>query len=218
MKNDKNMTKVDENNSCNQNVQKDENTHDISKNESNKNFHENIIKKDILAEKKQSIEKEKEILKKNEIIFELEEKISKMKKMHHDQILRNKAEIENILKRTQLNIEKSHKFSLEKFSIALLPIIDNLERTLEVSNKLNTDIKPIIEGIKLTLQEFTKVMQSFNITCIDKINVVFDPKIHEAMTVLDTQEFQPNQVMQIMQKGYMLHDRLLRPAMVAVSK
>ncbi|WP_330216572.1 nucleotide exchange factor GrpE [Wigglesworthia glossinidia] len=177
-----------------------------------------MIKKDILAEKKQSIEKEKEILKKNEIIFELEEKISKMKKMHHDQILRNKAEIENILKRTQLNIEKSHKFSLEKFSIALLPIIDNLERTLEVSNKLNTDIKPIIEGIKLTLQEFTKVMQSFNITCIDKINVVFDPKIHEAMTVLDTQEFQPNQVMQIMQKGYMLHDRLLRPAMVAVSK
>lgn len=218
MKNDKNMTNVDEHNTYNQNMQKNKNTHDISKNESNNNIHESAVTNDIPTEKKQSIEKEKTILKKNEIIFKLEEKILKMKKMHYDEILRNKAEIENILKRTQLNIEKSHKFALEKFSIALLPIVDNLERTLEVSNKLNTDMQPIIEGIKLTLKEFTKVMQSFNITCIDKINVAFDPKIHEAMTVLDTQEFQPNQVMQIMQKGYMLHDRLLRPAMVAVSK
>uniref|UniRef100_A0A1A9UKN6 GrpE protein homolog n=1 Tax=Glossina austeni TaxID=7395 RepID=A0A1A9UKN6_GLOAU len=141
-----------------------------------------------------------------------------MKKTHYDIILRNKAEIENILKRTQLNIEKSHKFALEKFSIALLPIIDNLERTLEISKKLNEDTNPIIEGIRLTLQEFIKVMQSFNISCIDKNHVNFDPKIHEAMTVLDNQKCKPNQVVQIIQKGYLLNDRLLRPAMVAVSK
>lgn len=220
MKNKNNTKDIDTSNLGNQNTQEDKKIHNISENELHENIHKNVSNQNITEEEKQTINinKEEEILKKNTVIFELKEKISKMKKIHYDAILRNKAEIENILKRTQLNIEKSHKFALEKFSIALLPIVDNLERTLEISNKLNSDMDPIIEGIKLTLQEFIKVMQSFNISCIDKTHVDFDPTIHEAMTVLDTQEFQPNQVMQVMQKGYMLNGRLLRPAMVSVSK
>uniref|UniRef100_A0A1B0C4X9 GrpE protein homolog n=1 Tax=Glossina palpalis gambiensis TaxID=67801 RepID=A0A1B0C4X9_9MUSC len=117
----------------------------------------------------------------------------------------HQAEIENTLKRTQINIEKSHKFALEKFAIALLPIIDNLERTLEISSSLNENVNPILEGVQLTLKEFIKVMKLFNIICIDKNHVEFDPKVHEAMTVLDSKEFKSNQVIQVMQKGYMLH-------------
>ncbi|MDQ1237314.1 MAG: nucleotide exchange factor GrpE [Wigglesworthia glossinidia] len=194
---------------------------EISKNkiDSNDNIHINNHKNDVSLEEINNIkDKDQEIAKKNEIIDTLEKKLSKIKKNQYDILLRHQAEIENTLKRTQINIEKSHKFALEKFAIALLPIIDNLERTLEISSSLNENVNPILEGVQLTLKEFIKVMKLFNIICIDKNHVEFDPKVHEAMTVLDSKEFKSNQVIQVMQKGYMLHGRLLRPAMVSVSK
>nr|Q8D392.2 RecName: Full=Protein GrpE; AltName: Full=HSP-70 cofactor [Wigglesworthia glossinidia endosymbiont of Glossina brevipalpis] len=217
---------------------KEKNSNKINEDKLNKKSEvKNKKEEEIINNKKQTTEKKINLNKNNisdeiipekinfndqkNIIENLKKNLSKEKKSKHDLILRNQAEMENLMKRTQANIEKSYKFALEKFSIALLPIIDNLERTknlLEKENEKNKNINPIEEGINLTLKEFIKVIHSFGIKEIDKKNIPFDPKIHEAMTVIDDKNKKTNQVVEIMQKGYILNGRLLRPAMVVVSK
>ncbi|WP_410016750.1 nucleotide exchange factor GrpE [Sodalis sp. C49] len=154
----------------------------------------------------------------DERIASLEAKLEELQQRERDSLLRAKAEMENLRRRTELDVEKAHKFALEKFAGELLPVIDNLERGLDMADKNNSELTPLIEGIELTLKSLLDVVRKYGIAVVDQTHVPFDPAVHQAMTMLESDEHEPNHVMMIMQKGYTLNGRLLRPAMVAVSK
>ncbi|AHG19098.1 heat shock protein GrpE [Chania multitudinisentens RB-25] len=154
----------------------------------------------------------------DERIAELEAQLTEAQQRERDSLLRAKAEVENIRRRTELDIEKAHKFALEKFSGDLLQVIDNLERALELADKNNPELVAMIEGIELTLKSLLDVVRKYGIEIVGDINVPFNPDVHQAMSMMESADLQPNHVMMVMQKGYTLNGRLLRPAMVAVSK
>ncbi|AOM39234.1 nucleotide exchange factor GrpE [Xenorhabdus hominickii] len=151
-------------------------------------------------------------------VAELEEQLKQAQVNERDAMLRARAEVENIRRRTELDVEKAHKFALEKFANELLPVIDNLERALEAADRANETLQPMIEGIELTLKSFIDAVGKFGIEVVSDTNVPFNPEVHQAMTMLESDQHEPNNVMFVMQKGYILNGRLLRPAMVAVSK
>ncbi|TKI06807.1 nucleotide exchange factor GrpE [Martelella alba] len=154
----------------------------------------------------------------DEQIAVLQAKLDELQQRERDSLLRAKAELENVRRRAEMDVEKAHKFALEKFSGELLPVIDNLERGLDNVDRANEALAPLIEGVELTLKSLLDVVRKFGIDVVGETHVPFDPAVHQAMTLLETEEFEPNQVMMVMQKGYTLNGRLLRPAMVAVSK
>lgn len=133
-------------------------------------------------------------------------------------MLRARADVDNIRRRAEQDVEKAHKFALEKFSGELLPVIDNLERALELADKSNTELVSMIEGVELTLKSLLDVVRKFGVEQVAEVNVPFNPEVHQAMTMMASPDHAPNQVMMVMQKGYTLNGRLIRPAMVAVSK
>ncbi len=151
-------------------------------------------------------------------ILELEAELEAAKKRERDEILRAKAEMENIRRRAEMDVEKAHKFALERFSNELLPVIDNLERALEAADRDNEGSQAMIEGLELTLKSFIDAVSKFGVGVVSEPNVPFNPEVHQAITMLDSPEHQSNTVMNIMQKGYTLNGRLLRPAMVIVAK
>ncbi|CAK9885666.1 MAG: Protein GrpE [Candidatus Erwinia impunctatus] len=132
--------------------------------------------------------------------------------------LRAQAEIENIRRRTESDIEKAHKFALEKFTNELLPVIDSLERALEVTDRNNPQLHATIEGLELTLKSLLDAVRKFGVEVVNEINVAFNPEVHQAMSMMESDAMDPNHVLMVMQPGYTLNGRLLRPAMVAVSK
>ena len=144
----------------------------------------------------------------------LEEELTSAK----DQTLRTQAEMQNIRRRSQADVEKAHKFALEKFSTELLPVIDNLERALETITPDEASTKPIEEGISLTLKSFLDVIAKFDMTVIDPAGEPFDPQMHQAMSMIENKEVEPNTVLHVVQKGYSLNGRVIRAAMVMVSK
>ncbi|OMQ21689.1 nucleotide exchange factor GrpE [Serratia oryzae] len=154
----------------------------------------------------------------DERITELEAQLAEAQQRERDSLLRAKAEMENVRRRTELDIEKAHKFALEKFAGDLLPVIDNLERALELADKNNPDLAAMIEGIELTLKSLLDAVRKYGIEVVGDTNVPFNPDVHQAMSMMESAEHQPNHVMMVMQKGYTLNGRLLRPAMVAVAK
>ena len=154
----------------------------------------------------------------DERIAELEAQLKELQQRERDSLLRAKAEVENIRRRTGLDIEKAHKFALEKFSGELLPVIDNLERALDLADKSNSELAGLIEGVELTLKSLLDAVRKFGMEVVGDIHVPFNPELHQAMTMMESEELEPNHVMMVMQKGYTLNGRLLRPAMVAVSK
>lgn len=154
----------------------------------------------------------------DERITELEAQLAESQQRERDSLLRAKAEMENVRRRTELDIEKAHKFALEKFAGDLLPVIDNLERALELADKNNPDLAAMIEGIELTLKSLLDAVRKYGIEVVGDTNVPFNPDVHQAMSMMESAEHQPNHVMMVMQKGYTLNGRLLRPAMVAVAK
>ncbi|WP_337264194.1 MULTISPECIES: nucleotide exchange factor GrpE [unclassified Serratia (in: enterobacteria)] len=154
----------------------------------------------------------------DERITELEAQLAGAQQRERDSLLRAKAEMENVRRRTELDIEKAHKFALEKFAGDLLPVIDNLERALELADKNNPDLAAMIEGIELTLKSLLDAVRKYGIEVVGDTNVPFNPDVHQAMSMMESDEHQPNHVMMVMQKGYTLNGRLLRPAMVAVAK
>lgn len=154
----------------------------------------------------------------DERIAELEAQLKELQQRERDSLLRAKAEVENIRRRTELDIEKAHKFALEKFSGELLPVIDNLERALDLADKSNSELAGLIEGVELTLKSLLDAVRKFGMEVVGDIHVPFNPELHQAMTMMESDELEPNHVMMVMQKGYTLNGRLLRPAMVAVSK
>jgi len=154
----------------------------------------------------------------DESIAELEAQLKELQQRERDSLLRAKAEVENIRRRTELDIEKAHKFALEKFTGELLPVIDNLESALDLADKSNSELAGLIEGVELTLKSLLDAVRKFGMEVVSDIHVPFNPELHQAMTMMESEELEPNHVMMVMQKGYTLNGRLLRPAMVAVSK
>jgi len=151
-------------------------------------------------------------------IAELEAQLVEAQQRERDSLLRAKAEVENIRRRTELDVEKAHKFALEKFSGELLPVIDNLERALDLADKSNAELTSMIEGVELTLKSLLDAVRKFGLEVVSDTHVPFNPELHQAMTLMESADLEPNHVMMVMQKGYTLNGRLLRPAMVAVSK
>ncbi len=136
-----------------------------------------------------------------------------------DNLLRVQAEMQNLRRRTEQDIEKAHKYGQEKFSIELVAVIDNLERSLEAtSNSEDEAVKAIHEGVNLTLKSFVDCFTKFRIDAVDPLGEPFDPQLHQAMSIQENSESEPNTVIAVMQKGYTLHGRVIRPAMVMVSK
>jgi molecular chaperone GrpE len=136
-----------------------------------------------------------------------------------DDLLRVQAEMQNLRRRTQQDVEKAHKFGQEKFSAELLSVIDNLERALAAASAHEDEtVKAIYEGVDLTLKSFMDCFSKFHIETVDPMGEPFDPSLHQAMSIQENPDVEPNTVIAVMQKGYTLHGRVLRPAMVMVSK
>jgi|TARA_B110000438_G_scaffold57235_1_gene57299 molecular chaperone GrpE len=136
-----------------------------------------------------------------------------------DDLLRVQAEMQNLRRRTEQDIEKAHKYGQEKFSIELLSVMDNLERALTAASEHEDDsVKAIYDGVDLTLKSFVDCFSKFNIETLDPLGEPFDPQIHQAMGMQENPDVEPNTVIAVMQKGYTLYGRVIRPAMVMVAK
>jgi len=131
-----------------------------------------------------------------------------------DALLRAAADSDNMRKRAQVDISNAHKFALENFSNALLPVKDSLEAALAIENATVESYK---NGVDLTLKQLDSVLSKFNITAINPAGEKFDPHRHQAMAMVDSEQ-PANTVVAVMQKGYALNDRVLRPALVTVAK
>jgi molecular chaperone GrpE len=166
----------------------------------------------------QEAETAAEVDPRDERIAQLEAELAQSQSGVRDAQLRAQAEIENIRRRAEMDVEKAHKFALEKFANELLPVIDSLERALEVANKEDPQLASMIEGIELTLKGLLGAVRKFGVEVVGETGVPFNPEVHQAMSMMESEEFEPNHVMLVMQRGYTLNGRLLRPAMVAVSK
>ncbi|WP_028695116.1 nucleotide exchange factor GrpE [Pseudomonas cremoricolorata] len=147
-------------------------------------------------------------------VLELEEQLAAAK----DQSLRAVADLQNVRRRADQDVEKAHKFALEKFAADLLPVIDSLERGLELSSANDEAIKPMRDGIELTLKMFSDTLKRYNLETVDPHGEPFNAEHHQAMAMEESAEVEPNSVLKVFQKGYLLNGRLLRPAMVVVSK
>lgn len=137
---------------------------------------------------------------------------------HWSQLLRANAELENARRRTKQDLENAHKYGLEKFVQELLPVKDSLEMGLSAVSADNDTVGPLREGIELTLKMLESMLEKFGVEAIDPVDEPFDPIRHQAMSMQESAEHAPNTVMSVMQKGYQLNQRLIRPAMVMVAK
>jgi len=136
-----------------------------------------------------------------------------------DSVLRAQAEVQNMRRRCEADVEKAHKFALEKFSAELLTVIDNLERALDaVPDSAGESVNALREGVELTLKGFLETCEKFNIRQLNPEGEPFDPQMHQAMSMVPNPDVEPNTVVAVVQKGYLLNDRVIRPAMVMVSK
>jgi molecular chaperone GrpE len=135
-----------------------------------------------------------------------------------DQALRMAADLQNVRRRAEQDVEKAHKFGLEKFAGDLIPVIDSLERGLELSSPDDEAIKAVREGLELTLKLFQDTLKRYQLEAIDPHGAPFNPEHHQAMAMQESTHVEPNSVLKVFQKGYLLNGRLLRPAMVVVSK
>ena len=154
----------------------------------------------------------------DERIADLTAQLEEVQQRERDSLLRTKAEMENLRRRTELDIEKAHKFALDKFVNELLPVIDSLDRALEVADKSNADLAAMIEGIELTQKSMLDVVRKFGVEVVGDTNVPFNPDVHQAIAMVESDDVAPNHVLMVMQKGYTLNGRTIRAAMVSVAK
>lgn len=133
---------------------------------------------------------------------------------HHDAWLRAKAEADNVRKRAQADVVNAHKFAVENFASELLAVKDSLEAALAVESVTAESMK---SGVELTLRQLKAAFDKFNLAEINPAGEKFDPHQHQAITMVEA-EAEPNTVVQVMQKGYRLHERVIRPALVTVAK
>ena len=135
-----------------------------------------------------------------------------------DKAVRAKAEMENFNRRMQKDLENAHKYGLEKFAKELLSVIDSLELGIQASTSDNPEVVALKEGSELTIKQFEAVFAKFNIAALDPQGQPFNPELHQAMTMQPNADVEPNTVLNVFQKGYVLNGRLIRPAMVVVSQ
>ena len=137
---------------------------------------------------------------------------------NHDLYLRARADLENYRRRAQKDKEDLAKFANENLLRELLPVLDNLSRALEHARSEGADDGALTEGVEMTLGQFRKTLEQFGVTPVDALEKPFDPNCHEAMGQVESADHPPNTVVQEMQQGYYLNQRLLRPSLVMVSK
>ncbi len=154
----------------------------------------------------------------DEQIANLEKQLAEVQQRERDNLLRAKAEMENLRRRTEQDVEKAHKFALEKFVNELLPVMDSLDRALEVADRDNADMAPMVEGIDLTLKSMLDVVRKFGVEVISDVNVPLDPNVHQAIAMVESEDVDAGKVLGVMQKGYTLNGRTIRAAMVTVAK
>ncbi|WP_407437455.1 nucleotide exchange factor GrpE [Lelliottia sp.] len=154
----------------------------------------------------------------DEKIANLEAQLTEAQNREREGVLRVKAEMENLRRRTELDVEKAHKFALEKFVNELLPVIDSLDRALEVADKANPDMTAMVEGLELTLKSMLDVVRKFGVEVVAEIDVALDPNVHQAIAMVESEDVAAGNVLAVMQKGYTLNGRTIRAAMVTVAK
>ena len=144
---------------------------------------------------------------------ELQQKLSTL----GEQLLREQAEMQNVRRRAQRDVESAHKFALEKFATELLSVVDNLERAIGAIDAEDESQKAVAEGLELTLKTFIDVLTKYSVVPVDPEGQPFDADLHQAVSMVPNAEVEPNTVINVFQKGYTLNGRLIRPAMVVVS-
>lgn len=138
-----------------------------------------------------------------------------------EQVLRSQAEMQNVRRRAEIDVEKAHKFALEKFVKELLPVADSLEKAVESTEGQDNAgdlVASIRQGVEMTLSLLESSLKKFNVEPLSPIGEPFDPRQHEAMSMVPAPNAEPNSVVAVMQKGYLLNGRVVRPAMVMVAK
>ncbi len=137
---------------------------------------------------------------------------------YRDQSLRTLAEMENLRRRTEKEIGDTRKYAVEKFARELLVVLDSLELGIQAAAGDTPEVVKLREGSELTLKQFITVLEKFNVQPIEALGAKFDPALHQAMTMQESDEEEPNTVVKVFQKGYTINERLLRPAMVVIAK
>ena len=152
-------------------------------------------------------------------INELEIYVSEIDAREKDIQLRAQAEIQNIRRRAEQDVEKAHKFALEKFSKELLTVVDNLERGLDALDKAVTDetTQVLVDGVEMTHKEFISTLGKFGVEAVGVVGEAFNPELHQAISMQPAEGIEPNHISVVLQKGYTLQGRVLRPAMVMVA-
>ena len=173
---------------------------------------ENLVEPELVETEELTIESlQEELAAANATIAELQKQLSELEP-------RAQAEIANQRRRAEVEVDKARKFAVEKFAEELLPVIDSLERAIEASQVEDEVVKPLREGVEMTHKMFIDGVAKFNLEVINPEGEAFNPEHHQAMSMVEAEGAAPNSVIAVMQKGYLLNGRLVRPAMVMVAK
>ena len=145
------------------------------------------------------------------------EKLKEELELVKDEILRGKAEQQNIRRRSEKDLANAHKYGTERFVKELLPVLDSMEKALEIAENLESEDAGMVEGIRMTRKMLIDSVGKFGVTAVNPLGEPFDPKFHQAISMMESEDSEPNSVINVMQTGYLMYDRVLRPAMVIVS-
>ncbi len=148
---------------------------------------------------------------------ELEVALAKIEEQQAD-VLRAQADVQNIRRRSEQDVAKAHKFGQEKLMTEVVSLLDNLGRAVEAGKAEQATVEGLLEGVEMSQKMLLDGLKKFNVEQLDPHGEPFNPELHEAMTAVPNPDMEPNTVMEVFQKGYTLNSRLIRPAMVVVSK
>ena len=180
---------------------------------------DSVVEETQQAEPSQELDPlEEAIARVQELEEQLKTQIEEAANKEQNILLRSRAEIENLRRRTEQDVEKAHKFALEKFSKDILNTIDNLERALATpANKEDESVKALFDGVELTLKELVSTVSRFGVEAVGVVGETFNPDLHQAISMQPAEGFETNQISVVLQKGYTLNGRVIRPAMVMVA-
>ena len=183
--------------------------------DNNPELEQEIQQEDLIQEQNQTEDPLEEAIAR---VQELEAQLAETAKKEQDLLLRTRAEIDNIRRRTEQDVEKAHKFALEKFAKDILNTIDNLERALATPRNTEEEcVKALFDGVELTLKELLATVARFGVEPVGAVGETFNPDLHQAISMQPTDGFESNQITTVLQKGYLLNGRVIRPAMVMVA-
>jgi len=197
-------------------------SHVSNQDQSQNDVNEEAVNEEVVAEDTQSpaeeTASEPQDAASDEVSLELVEKLQAELVEAREQALRAAAEAQNIRRRAEQDVEKAHKYALEKFVGDLLPVADNLQRAVEASSAEGAELTAVAEGVELTLKSLMDALKRHKVEQVNPEGEPFNPEFHQAMTAVPQPDVEPNTVINVYQQGYTLNGRLVRPAMVVVSK